>query len=428
MDKTMTTLARRGPRRTLAPVLATALVLATAACDTDDLLKVDAPSQMPAEDLENPANAALLVNGAVADFECAYGAFITVQGIMSDELVDAQLGAAAWFYDRRDAGQNPGSAYGVNGCTSSQTPGVYRPLSTSRWAADNALTYLQGWTDAEVANRQELIAKAALYAGFSYNLMGMAMCSAAIDGGPEVSDTELLQAAEGRFTTAMQAASAAGLNDLATAAQAGRARVRLYLGDTAGAESDAESIPLGFVFNATASQDNSRRYNLVFHSNVLSNNYSVEESSRNLTTGGEIDPRTAATNAGVNANDGTTLWLQEKYPDYGSPMPVVTGGEALLILAEIRGGQAAVQAINTLRDRWDLPHFQSTDAQEIRQALIEERRRELWLQGHRQYDIARFNVPLVPAAGTPYPKGGSYGSTTCLPLPDIERFNNPNIG
>lgn len=39
-----------------------------------------------------------------------------------------------------------------------------------------------------------------------------------------------------------------------------------------------------------------------------------------------------------------------------------------------------------------------------------------------------FNIPLIPASGTPYPvKGGNYGNTTCLPLPDVERFNNPNI-
>jgi hypothetical protein len=47
-------------------------------------------------------------------------------------------------------------------------------------------------------------------------------------------------------------------------------------------------------------------------------------------------------NAGTNANDGTTLWVQEKYPDYASPIPIVTGGEAQLILAEVQGGQAAV--------------------------------------------------------------------------------------
>jgi hypothetical protein len=305
---------------------------------------------------------------------------------------------------------------------------VYRPLSTARWAADNALGYLQVWTDAEVPNREALIARAALYAGFSYNLLGMAMCSAAIDGGPEVTSTDLLQAAEGRFTTAMQTGSSAGLTDVATAAQAGRARVRLYLGDESGALADAAAVPLAFGFDATASQDNTRRYNRVFHSNVLNTNYSVEPQSRNLTTGGVEDPRTLTSNAGTNANDGTTLWVQHKYPDYGSPIPVVTGGEALLIRAEIEGAQVAVGYINQLRARHSLPLFESTDEGEIREALVEERRRELWLQGHRQYDMARFDVPLEPAAGTAYPKGGLYGSTTCLPLPDIERFNNPNIG
>jgi len=33
-----------------------------------------------------------------------------------------------------------------------------------------------------------------------------------------------------------------------------------------------------------------------------------------------------------------------------------------------------------------------------------------------------------PAKTTPFPlKGGTYGDTRCLPLPDVERFNNPNI-
>ena len=42
--------------------------------------------------------------------------------------------------------------------------------------------------------------------------------------------------------------------------------------------------------------------------------------------------------------------------------------------------------------------------------------------------MQRFNVALNPAAGTAYPiKGGTYGTTRCLPLPDVERFNNPNI-
>ena len=52
----------------------------------------------------------------------------------------------------------------------------------------------------------------------------------------------------------------------------------------------------------------------------------------------------------------------------------------------------------------------------------------LFLEGTRGYDIERLNLALVPAVGSPYLQGGVYGGTVCLPLPDIERQNNPNIG
>jgi hypothetical protein len=39
------------------------------ACDTDEWLKVSAPSSLPAENVERPEAAALLVNGAIGNFE-----------------------------------------------------------------------------------------------------------------------------------------------------------------------------------------------------------------------------------------------------------------------------------------------------------------------------------------------------------------------
>lgn len=65
---------------------------------------------------------------------------------------------------------------------------------------------------------------------------------------------------------------------------------------------------------------------------------------------------------------------------------------------------------------------------EIQAQVREERRRELFVEGHRLYDTIRFNVPLNPLAGAPFPNGGgTYGTNKCLPLPDVERLNNPNI-
>ena len=73
------------------------------------------------------------LSSVVADFECAYAAYATATGIVSDELGDAQLSQVGWDYDRRtltanspitdDAcapiAQNPGSQ---------QVPGVWAPL------------------------------------------------------------------------------------------------------------------------------------------------------------------------------------------------------------------------------------------------------------------------------------------------------------
>jgi hypothetical protein len=70
----------------------------------------------------------------------------------------------------------------------------------------------------------------------------------------------------------------------------------------------------------------------------------------------------------------------------------------------------------------------SKTAAEVRADIIEERRRELFLEGHRLGDIRRYQLPLNPAVGAAYAAGGgTYGTQTCFPLPDVERINNPNI-
>ena len=92
------------------------------------------------------------------------------------------------------------------------------------------------------------------------------------------------------------------------------------------------------------------------------------------------------------------------------------------------GGQTAVGIINVLHARVGLPSFQSTAETVIQAQVQEERRRELFVEGHRLFDTIRFNIPLKPAVGAPFPNGGgTYGANKCLPLPDIERLNNPGI-
>jgi hypothetical protein len=409
------------------------LAVALAACDSNRLLSVATPNNVAVGIINDPANAQLMVNSAITDFECAFGSAVLVEGIISDELGDAQLGAAGWPYDRRDANTQTNGIYGANGCNSAQNPGIYTPLSTARWDADHAIKNLTDWTDAQVSNRQLLLAQANLYAGFSYAMMGMSMCQAAFDLGPVVDQAGMFALAEQRFTAAIAAAQTAGNTNILNAAYVGRARVRLYQGNKTGAAADAALVPAGFVYNATYDASNSRRYNRVFASTAQFGDYTVETQSQNLKTeNGEPDPRAAIQLTTTRPADAKTpIYVPLKYAAGDAvPIPMARYEEAQLILAEIQGGASAVTIINALRAKVGLKAYTGpTDAASIKNLIIDERRRTLFVEGFRNYDIGRFNIPLTPAVGTSFPlKGGTYGNTVCLPLPDVERFNNPNIG
>lgn len=413
---------RRGARG----LLLAGAVLALGACDS--LLDVEAASRIPADNLESPTSAQLLLNGAIGDFECAFNAYVVMSGIIGEELVDATQTADRWPYDRREV-QPSDRRYSEFGCT---VLGVYTPLSTARWQAENVLKKLQGWTDQQVANRGASIATAAAYSGYSHLLLGEGFCSGvllddALSPGGEVSRTDVLRRAEERFTLAIDAAQAAGNADVRNMALVGRARTRLNLGNRAGALADARLVTPDYVRNSTASTIASRRENRVVEQNNTSQAVSVGPTYRNLSFGGIADPRVRVTDTGRNATDGTRIWVQTKYAGLGTPIPIATWDEAQLIVAEVEGGQTAVGIINMFHTRAGLPAFASTDPAAIQAQVIEERRRELFLEGHHLGDVARYNLPLIPAPGTPFAKGGSYGNLTCLPLPNIERLNNPNI-
>ncbi len=422
--------------RYLKPRIPAALTLVAllAACDTSRLLTVQAPNSVPATVFTDPANATLMVNSAIGDFECAFGGFVTTEGLATDELQDATITAANWQLDRRDDGFTSGS-YGTGGCTASE--GIYTPMSTARYEADQAITRLNGWTDAQVASRQNLLAEANVYAGFAYATMGMAMCQAAFDLGPAVDQKGMFALAEKRFTDAITAATAASNTTMLNAAYVGRARVRLFQHNASGAIADAQLVPKGFVFNAAMDATTSRRFNHVYNAISTAGGVTVEVMTRALTTeNGEIDPRSATTLlAAVKAADGKSqIYIPNKdnaatlTAGEAIPEPIARYEEAQLILAEAQGGSQAVTIINALRAAVSLkPYTGATDATSITNLIVGERQRVLFVEGFRAFDIERFTLALNPVAGTAYRFGGVYGHTVCLPLPDVERFANPNI-
>ena len=408
--------------------LAVLSVLVFAGCDPASFLDVTDPGAMSAADAQSAANAQTLMNGVIGDFECSLGAYIVSMSALSEEFGDRGFSGDTWFIDRRDITSS--DIYGSTECTS--RPSLYLPLSRARWGADNIARLLDSEEWSAVENQGKMRAQAALYSGFSLAMLGMSMCSAAIDSGSEVSSAELMASAEAKFTSAISLAGSAGLSDLANAAKVGRARVRLGLGNGSGAVSDASEVPEGFRFETiTTSSSNPRAYNRVFEMNRQGQQYGIQEESWTLLTGGVEDPRTRTFDSGNIATGGDAIWWQVKYTSRSQPLPIARWEEAQLIIAEAQGGEVAVGIINQLRAPYpELPQFASSDESEIFNEIMRERRRELFLEGFAAWDDWRNNLPLNPPAGTPYQitvKGGIYSESRCFPLPDIERFNNPNI-
>lgn len=431
----MTTMtATPAPGRLLrAAALGLAVAITAVGCDVNELLQVDPVDRVPAEGLTVPANAELLVNGAIADFECAYGAYVALSGVTGGELMDATQTASRWPAERRDFSNTANQIqYGTSGCTGL---GIYIPLSTARWSAENILTALQGWTDQELADltfdRQELMAKAAAYAGYTYVLLGEGFCSMAIDLSAEMTPDEVFQLAVARFATAITAAQAAGDTDILNMARVGLARAYLNLDQGADAVTAAQAVPAGFVYSAETSSDFSIRNNRIFSQNgpppLGGTALSVAPAYQTYLHFGEADPRVSVSGYIRTNNDGTDLYYQQKYGALDDPLPLATYDEAQLIIAEVQLGATAVTIINNFHAAAGLTPFASTDDVEILDHVIEERRAVLWLEGHRFNDIERHNLTLDPAAGTTYRKGLTYGSARCFPLPDIEIRNNPNI-
>ncbi len=420
------------PRRTL--MAAGALVTLSACEVTKNPLEVESSSRIPAGDVETASNAQLLVDGAIADFECAFASYVVQSGTVGEELVYAQQTADRVPSDRRNTLPTD-TRYSNSGCTAL---GIYGPLQIARASSENVLGYLKGWTDAEVpGNRTRLISVAAAYAGYSRLLLGEGFCTMAfsrinpdrsIQYGGEIKRDSVFRSAVNLFTEAITAAAATSNTETLHMAYLGRARAKLNLGDYVGAKADAQQVPAGYLKNATYSATVARRNNLVWGDNAAANNSSsVGEPYRSM--GDARVPVTIGTSTSATR---IRHYYQTKYTTNAAPIPLATYDEAQLIIAEadIRAGSlaTALPILNASRTRGGQTAFTGTTQAQYLAELVDQRRRELFLESHHLGDVIRLNIAIQPAAGTAYHFGGNYGTQLCFPLPSSERLNNPLIG
>ena len=322
----------------------------------------------------------------------------------------------------------------------------WNSLSRARWLSDQSIVRIRTVLGEAAFAKHPVAARGLVWRGFTYRVLGEAMCVSIIDKGPSTPAKDNLVRAESSFTAAIEVATAANNPALVTAAYAGRAQVRVDLGNWPGAVADAALVPTAFKYQMPyyANVDE-YGYNRTMWSSTAQSFYKATsvwgtwyakyyDSSR--------DPRvaytqTTLTGAGAFPPVGRVPWWpQAKYASQTAGVNLATGREARLIEAEaaLRGGDIATAMAKidanrasagapvagrpaTLADAWTL--------------LKQERGIELWLEGRRLADMRRWAANQTPGAFDPLEVPGptSYleGQNTCFPVSREETNTNPNL-
>lgn len=386
------------------------------------LLDVTLPTKVSGEALENPAMAQALVNSAIGEFECAFSNYVPATAEATDELRHSSGWLVFTLWDERRINADNSSQF----CDAAIGHGIFIPMQKARFSAESSRARIQGWKDADVPGRATYLAALAVYAAYARTLLSEIYCQMTFDTGPVLTPNAALATAEAMFTEGIAAAKTAGSAEYENMALVGRARVRLFLGNKAGAKADALLVPKGFKKTATYSGADPYRYNWTYHQNYIDNNISVSDEFRDLKFGGVPDPRVRVELASSRGHNQSILYRQTKYTGH-TPITIASWEEAQLIIAEVDLGQTAVNIINALHAAVGLPNYvpaSTSDDAGILAQVIQERSRQLFLEGHRMADFFHFKISFA-TGNSPY-TGVPYGSTTCLPLVRAEQSSNPN--
>jgi starch-binding outer membrane protein, SusD/RagB family len=454
MHTTQRLMLRQRRWRGFAPFAAAGLgVVLLGACD----LGVFDPGTIEYEDLFDPAAIQPLLVGAERNFGRAvsgernpHGGVFGAGAYLSDEIVHSGqwIGMREWS-----------DAISIDNSVA-ETSTRWSQAQNARGSAEEAaeiirtiVTNTGGNPDATAA-----VATALSWAGFSNRIIADHFCSGVIDGGPEVPVRDHYQRAEGQFTQVIAIAGAANNAALVTAAYAGRAQVRMMLGNWAGATADAQQVPLNFVHvvrmsGATSTESNGLHDAFVLNAqaSVWGTPFAQWGTDASGVVQSEGDPRVryrsrSPAGAIVLGDGRRPNWKPLKYATRDDNIPVVKGTEMRLIRAEAalvaEDITAALGHINAVRTHRGLASVSANTTATAWHLLQRERGIELYVEGRRLADLRRwatvpgfanFNVVRREAAPEPIAADeirnvlSNPMGELCLPISQDERNSNPNL-
>jgi starch-binding outer membrane protein, SusD/RagB family len=419
-------------------------VLGLSACDPSQVLQVPTPDAVLPSTLQTPQSLGTLENAAFEQFQVAYGGGadlvnnghegqINLSGLFTDELVDVETYTTRIQIDARNA--SPGNL---------TLQAVFVDLSQARVFADQSDALFNKFAPDSIDHGPVLA-----IGGFSYLLFAENWCegvpvstlnaNGTVTYGVPLTRQQLLDTAISHFDSAMTIANMKGDTSTLYLASVGKGRALLDSNDAAAAAAAVAAVPVGYVYNIGTSTNTPLQNNGVWNYTWNYNGFSVanNEGTNGLPFVSANDPRVVVINTGGPGVGGQAypMILQTLYPAQTSFLPVATGIEAQLIIAEnqLRTGGAWLSTLNALRTT--VPGLAplsdpGTPAARVN-LLFYERAFWLYLTSHRLGDMRRLVRQYGRAVNTVYPIGISinnipYGTDTQFQISELER-NNPNF-
>jgi hypothetical protein len=407
------------------------LVMFGSGCDVFDVVN---PGPVQDSDLDDRAAHPALVTGSVRALSDALNYVALTTAAISRELFPA--GSTSNF------GITPRQQQGILAYDDEHTGWLSH--QRARAIAENGYERFASVVGPDAVLTYAPAGQIALWAGYANRLLGENWCEVTINGGPAVPASEALKRAESWFTKAAEIGTNRKDNALVHAALAGRASVRVGLGNWEGAVADAQQVPVDFIFSMKYNDLDRDQYNRIFWAGA-NEPYRAHTVWRTVyeeyypATG---DPRVAwvdkkmTGDAAVMDLGRVPFYQQSKHSERRSPIRLSSGREMRLIVAEslLRGGDwsGALDVINSLRKSVGVSEVQASNATEAWTRLKRERGIELWLEGRRMHDLRRWQQESTPGTLDPREVPGpesrlSPDRTLCYAIPKGERETNSNL-
>ncbi|HKJ91552.1 MAG TPA: RagB/SusD family nutrient uptake outer membrane protein [Longimicrobiales bacterium] len=396
-----------------------AAVLWLGACG--DLLTVKAHGTIADDNLNSPDAVDALVEGMSYNLSQAYDEMVYIEPIASGELFHS-------------------GSYAIT----QEAKGVLKPeasnaefndMQRARWVAEHGVERIRSIMTADQFDNSPYVARAYLYGAIANRMLGENLCSSTIDGGPEVANTVHFQRADSLASLAITHAQAAGIDSIVTAAYGVRASARAWMGDWAGAVSDAQMVPDDFEYDVLFGSGNAPSLTLYYETHDRYE-FSVINTVFQQHPG---DPRVpwhtvilANGDTATGANGATPMLQEDKYQADGSDVPAVKGTEMLVLRAEAAiemNGASGISQAYTLMNQARAVYGMAALAPAADLAgtwadLHYERSATTWLEARHLWDARRwFNKGPGDPGYYPFLENRD----TCFPIGDEERRSNPNL-